>query len=150
MTSNNLAEFLLAMMPIAYVTMTVVSLSLAVILGRQSSSTPLGRWIVWLFVAITLMSLATANLMHYLYLIAEGDDITTWRTWSSVVGTAVVPFFVSFCGIKIAILDRRLSNATADDMSSQIEAEACQIEQHARDIGQTVRDARYDGKDDRA
>jgi hypothetical protein len=112
MTHHDIAAVLLLMMPVATAVKTLSFLIISLIMLRQASKTPLGHWILGLFLATTCMSFIFTDLTYYLYTVAEPENINTTQEWFLLTGVSTLPFAVSICAVMVAVWNRRLDNGT--------------------------------------
>jgi len=151
MSTRDLAAFLLVMMPVSFAVMTLVFVALWLVLIRQDSGTPLGTWINWLFLATAWVSLIVTSLVYYFYVEAESDDLDSVVTWSLVIGTVTAPWAVSFCGVKVAVwnrrLDRQIRRLTPDQDAREAIQNDREASQNDREADQNRRDDRQDRRD---
>jgi hypothetical protein len=115
MSTEQIADILLRVAPWSFAIKTVVFLVLASILIGQKSLSPVGKWLVALFIATTVMSASLTGLMVYLDGIGTGEDLDTPREWILAINDAVWSLVVSATGVGVMIAQRRVEQELEED-----------------------------------
>lgn len=107
MTRDTIANLLIHGMPLAVALKTIAFLILWIILWRQPTDTPLGKWVNVFFLFTFLTSILVTDLTRYLTQQATAEDVTTIHDWVLIIGFNILPLLTAMAGTMVVIHTRR-------------------------------------------